>query len=127
MSPSETHAVTKSVSRVLIGILLLALCLAVGVYVGLQSSWGTKNAQSMQGQAMRANSENDLVLFDADDGTQLDFHANSIWWESDSAGGDGDPPCLREPGKTTEVEVGSMQVANPDGGSHRQAVWVRCL
>ena len=111
---------------VLIGV-VVALVLGLGVYAGLRSPWGTKHSQAKQGIAMRANAENDLVMFDADDGTQLAFHADGIWWESRSGGGEGDPPCLSEPLKKVSVEVGVIRIAGPDGGWRQQAAWVKCL
>jgi hypothetical protein len=51
---------------------------------------------------MRANSENDLVMFDAEDGTQLTLHADSLWWESDSLEGERDPPL-----RVGQVPVGA--------------------
>ena len=126
MSDSVRPPSGASRSRVLIGLVVVAV-LALGVYAGLRSPWGTKHAQVKQGIAMRANDESDLVLFDADDGTQLDFGADHIWWVSGSRGGDANPDCLRKPHAKADVEVGFMQVAGPDGGWHQQAVWVRCL
>ncbi|GAB3762289.1 hypothetical protein FB382_003641 [Nocardioides ginsengisegetis] len=103
------------------------LLLATGLYAGLHSPWGTKHAEVKQGVAMRANDENGLVLFDADDGTQVDFDADRIWWEAGEVGSDGDPPCLRVPLLRTRVEVGVIRVAGPDGGWRTQAAWVKCL
>ena len=107
--------------------LVLLLAVAVGVFVGLRAPWGTKHPQVKEGIAMRANSVNDLVMFDAEDGTQLTLYADSLWWVSDSSGGEGDPPCLRDPGKKSDVEVGFLSIAGPDGGARPQALWVRCL
>ena len=76
---------------------------------------------------MRANDENDLVMFDAEDGTQLTLHADGLWWESESMGGEGDPPCLKEPGEKATVEVGILSVAGPSGGARSVGVWVKCL
>ncbi len=76
---------------------------------------------------MRANSENDLVMFDAEEGTQLTLHADNLWWETASAGGEGDPPCLRRPGRKSDVEVGFLWVAGPDGGARSVPLWVKCL
>ncbi len=76
---------------------------------------------------MRANDENDLVMFDAEDGTQLTLHADSLSWESESMGGQGDPPCLSNPGEKVKVEVGVMSVAGPTGGASSVGVWVKCL
>jgi len=103
------------------------LAITVGVYAGLRSPWGTKHPQVKQGIAVRANSENDLVLFDAEDGTQLTLYADTLWWESDIAAGEGDPPCLRKPGEKSDVEVGFMWVAGPSGGARPEGLWVRCL
>jgi hypothetical protein len=110
-----------------LGVVALALTLAIGVFVGLRAPWGTKHPQVEQGVAMRANGENDLVMFDAEDGTQLTLYASGVWWESESAGGEGDPPCLRKPGKKADVEVGFMWVAGPNGGARQVPQWVRCL
>lgn len=107
-----------------VGTVLLLLVLAA--YVGHRSPWGAKHPQIHEGIAMRANSDNDLVLFDAADGTQAGFSAGDTWWESDSASGEGDPPCLAVPLRKVEVQVGLMRVANPSGGWHTDVVWVRC-
>jgi hypothetical protein len=106
---------------------LLVLTLALGAYAGLRAPWGTKHPQVKQGIAMRANTENDLVMFDADDGTQLTLDADSIWWESDDVGGEGNPPCLRKPHKKSDVEVGFLWVAGPSGGARPEGLWVKCL
>lgn len=111
----------------MIGIVVATLLLAIGAYTGLHSPKGTKHAQTKHGIAMRANEETDLVMFDADDGTQVDVGADRIWWESASASGDGNPPCLRRPHEKADVEVGVMRIARPGGGWFQQAVWVRCL
>lgn len=113
--------------RVLTGIVVAAVLLGLGVYAGLRSPWGTKHPVVKEGIAMRANDENDLVMFDADDGTQIDFGADHIWWEAENTGGDANPPCLRKPLKKARVEVGLVRVAGPDGGWRQQAAWVRCL
>lgn len=104
-----------------------ALLMSVaGVFVGIRSPWGVKTPHVAHGVAVRANHENDLVMFDANDGFQLDFGAAHIWWESGSVSGDGHPPCLRTPGRKVQVDVGFVRIAGPDGGSRTQAVWVRC-
>ena len=66
-------------------------------------------------------------MFDADDGTQITFGADDIWWEWKNRAGHGNPPCLRKTQEKTPVEVGIMRVAGPEGGWHQQAVWVMCL
>lgn len=75
---------------------------------------------------MRANGENDLMMFDGDDGTQIAFGAEDIWWRSQSLEGDGNPPCLRTPQEKVDVELGLMDISRPGGGSFRKAVWVKC-
>ena len=111
----------------LIGVVVCAVVLGLGVYAGLRSPWGTKHPQVKPGIAMRANDQNDLVMFDADDGTQLTFYADSIWWESESRGGQGNPPCLSKPLDKADVEVGVVRVAGPHVGWREQAAWVECL
>lgn len=110
-----------------IGAVVLLLAVALGVYGGLRAPWGTKHPQVKEGIAMRANSENDLVMFDAEDGTQLTLYADNLWWETESAGGEGDPPCLLKPGMKSDVEVGFLWIAGPDGGARPEALWVKCL
>jgi hypothetical protein len=110
-----------------IGVVVLLLAVALGAYGGLRAPWGTKHPQVKAGIAVRANSENDLVMFDAEDGTQLTLYADSLWWETDSAGGEGDAPCLQKPGRKSDVEVGFLWIAGPDGGARPEALWVRCL
>jgi hypothetical protein len=112
---------------VVLGAAVLLLAVAVGVCAGLRAPWGTKHPQVKEGVAMRANTENDLVLFDAEDGTQLALHADGLSWESDNVGGEGDPPCLTKPGEQVDVEVGIMTVAGPSGGSWSTGIWVKCL
>lgn len=123
-SPIQGRRTTKTAVLVAVGLLVVA---ALGVYVGLRAPWGTKHPQTKSGVAMRANADSDLVMFDADDGTQLTLHTDGLWWESESAGGEGDPPCLREPGRNVAVEVGYLWVEGPSGGSRPQAIWVKCL
>lgn len=74
----------RQVAAVLV---VAALLFAAGMFVGLRLPGGTMNPLVFHGVAMRANSENDLIMFDADNGEQVDFAANSIWWESGDAGG----------------------------------------
>jgi hypothetical protein len=112
--------------RLLVALLCAAVLVAAGVLVGERSSRGTKHAQVVQGVAMRANGDNDLVMFDGDDGTRLQFGGGHMWWRSGEVVGDGNPPCLRKPQRKVSVQVGLMQVARPDGGSFEQAVWVEC-
>ena len=111
---------------VVLGVVSLVLALAAGAYAGTRAPWGTKHPQVKEGIAMRANNENDLVMFDAEDGTQLTLYANNLWWESDRAGGEGNPPCLRGPGTKVDVEVGYLWIAGPGGGARPQPLWVKC-
>jgi hypothetical protein len=122
----EPHSSPRRRRAVLIGLACAILALTIGLFVGARSPWGVKSPQVAHGVAMRANSENDLVMFDADDGSQIAFGANEIWWESESGEGDGNPPCLRTPHRKVEVDVGYMRIAGPDEGWHTHAVWVKC-
>lgn len=123
---ASSRAEWTSRSRTLVALGLAMFLLGIGIYAGLRSPWGAKHAQGKQGVAMRANTENDIVLFDADDGTQIAFDANGVWWHTEGMSGEGDPPCLRQPSVRVDVEVGTMWIAGPDGGAHEQAMWVRC-
>lgn len=109
-----------------VGAVLVVALLAVGAYAGMRSPWGTKHPEVVDGMAMRANTENDLVLFDGSDGTQLTFGADRIWWESSSGEGDGNPPCLVTTPDKVAVQVGFMRVARPGGGWFERVVWVKC-
>lgn len=112
--------------RLLVAVLCAGLLLAAVAYLGARSPWGTKHPHVTQGVAMRANSNNDLVMFDGEDDTQLQFGGDHVHWSSGSEEGEGNPPCLKTPLKKMEVEVGSMWIEGPGGGSSQQAVWVRC-
>ena len=105
----------------------MALLLAAGAYVGGRSPWGTKHAQVAHGVAMLAGSDNDLVTFDGEGDTELQFGGHHMSWRSGSEVGDGNPPCLRVPQRKVKVDVGYMTIARPEGGSFQQPVWVECL
>ena len=106
---------------------VVAVGAGAGAYAGLRSPWGAKHAQVAIGVAMRANPDDDLVMFDADDGEQLDFRADGVRWESDGVEGEGDPPCVRRPLAKARVELGHIWVVGPKGGRSPQVVWVKCL
>jgi hypothetical protein len=57
--------------RLIVALACAALLVAAGALLGERSSKGTKHAQVVQGVAMRANSHNDLVTFEGEDGIQL--------------------------------------------------------
>lgn len=126
MTDVVQHSATRSRGRLEVGAVVVVLLLALGLYAGMRSPWGTKHANVVDGIAMRANGEDDLVLFDGSDGTQLDFGADDIWWESPSREGDGNPPCLRTPQQKVDVQVGVMRVEGPGGGWFEEALWVKC-
>jgi len=92
--------------------------------------WADRHdVRTIAGTAMRANDENDLVMFDADDGTQLPFHADAVTWTSgdDGTSGDGRPLCLSTPLEQARVEVGVVKASLPgEGGRADHVVWVRC-
>jgi hypothetical protein len=114
-------------TTVIVGAVVAVIALSLGAYAGLRSPWGAKHAQVASGVAMRANPENDLVMSDADDGEQLNFHAGGVRWETEGVEGAGDPPCLRTPLAKAKVEVGHISVTGPGGGRFPQVVWVKCL
>lgn len=80
----------------------------------------------MPGPPLPAWRRRGLASFDSEDGFTASFHTNEMWWESDGAEGEGDPPCLRRPGKWVPVEVGVIWVRRPGGAAFQEVVWVRC-
>lgn len=106
-----------------------AALLALGFVAG--HVWADQHdVRTLTGTAMRANDENDLVMFDGDDGTQLTLIAAAVAWETNdgSRGGEDSPPCLATPLKRVRVEVGVVDGSLPDGSGPRDhVVWVRCL
>jgi len=128
VSTTTISGITRAARRrpVVVALVVAVLLFGAGLFVGLRLPLGTKNPTVLNGVAMRANSENDLVMFDADNGQQVAFGADSIWWESQGTSGDGDPPCLREPQEKVPVRVGVVRVSTPSGGSFLKAVWVQC-
>lgn len=73
--------------------------LVLGVLIGLRMPWGAKQPHRAAGVAMRANSDNDLVLFEAEDRRQLAFGApTSTRALSSGLSRHGGSPCpLRSP------------------------------
>jgi hypothetical protein len=112
---------------VVVGVVVGVVAMVVGMYVGLRSPWGAKHPQVATGIAMRANPEDDMVMFDADDGEQHVFHSDGIWWEAENESGKGNPPCLRTPLAKAKVELGHIWMVGPEGGRFPQVVWVKCL
>ena len=112
--------------RSVVAVTLAALLVLAGFWLGLRSPWGTKHAETISGVAVRANDENGLVMFDADDGTQSTFDADLVMWSSENQHGQSDPPCLATPLQKAPVDVGLMKVAGPDGGWQEQVMWVVC-
>ncbi len=111
--------------RTLLGV---AALLVLGFLAG--HAWADRHdVRTLSGTAMRMNDENDLVSFDADDGTQLVLAADAVAWESrdGSRGGQDGPPCLDEPLEQVRVEVGMVDGTLPDGGGpDEHVIWVRC-
>lgn len=103
-----------------------AALLALGFVAG--HVWADQHdVRTLTGTAMRANDENDLVMFDADDGTQLTLVADAVAWESPDGGGEDTPPCLATPLKKVRVEVGVVDGSLPDGGGPGEhVIWVGC-
>ncbi len=127
MSDDRAHPSSRRPGpRLLVAVLCAALLVAAGVVLGQRSSWGVQHARVVQGVAMRAGSDSDLVMFDGEDGTQAQFGGDHMWWRSGEVEGESNPPCLRKPLRKVSLQVGLMQVARPGGGSFDQAVWVEC-
>lgn len=127
MSDQSGHWSALVRRHLLVGLLGVVLVVGSVAYVGGRSPWGTKHPRVAHGVAMRANSDNDLVTFEGDGGRRFMFGADHMWWRSESADGEGDPPCLKTPERQVKVDVGFMTVARPEGGSFEHVVWVKCL
>ena len=113
-------------TTVAVGAVIAVMALVLGTYVGLRSPWGAKHARVETGIAMRANPDDDLVSFRADDGETLAFRSDGIVWESGNEGGWGSPPCIRKALAKAKVESGRVWVAGPEGRRIREGVWVKC-
>ncbi|MCX6395895.1 MAG: hypothetical protein NTV23_05375 [Propionibacteriales bacterium] len=113
----------KVVAGLVVGLALVAL----GFHLGQRSSFGTKYPDTKTGIAMRANDENGLILFDADDGAQATIWSDDIWWSSADSGGERSPDCVREPHRKARVEAGFIRISSPGGGWFEKVVWLRCL
>jgi hypothetical protein len=103
-----------------------ALLFVLGGWLGSRTPWGVKGVHTVQGTAMRANSEDDLVHFTADDGSEMAFHTDGLNWGSDEARGEGNPPCLRRALEKVAVEIGYVWTPGPAGGSNQVVAWVYC-
>jgi hypothetical protein len=105
----------------------VVLAFVVGLTLGSRSAMVAKHPATVHGVAMRANNDNDLIVFEGDDGTRLQFGADHLAWQSHGLSGDGAAPCLRRAQHQVSVDVGVLRVVGPGGGSRTQAVWLRCL
>jgi hypothetical protein len=107
-------------------IVVAALALALGWWLGNNASWGSKELTHRTGEAQLLNKATGLASFDTDDpDDQLAFDANSVTWLSRSEEGEGRPPCLRE-GNPARVRVGYTWVEAPSS-TWPIVVWVECL
>lgn len=111
-----------------IGIAVGVAALLLGMYLGNQVPYGAKKLSLVEATATLQDKRTGLVLADEKDGDeQFSFHVSSVFWDDGSQHGDGDPPCLREPGAEVDVEIGALDVATPDGPTFEDvAVFVRC-
>jgi len=102
--------------------------LLLGMYLGNKVPYGAKKLSMVEATAQLENRRTGLVLADEKDGDkQFTFHVGAIYWQDGSEEGDGDPPCLRQPGEEVDVEIGHLDVATPDGPTYEDvAVFVRC-
>lgn len=101
-------------------VVLLVLLLAAEAWIGLRSPLGTKHPRVYEGIAMRANDGNDMVLFDANDGTRAVFGADDTWWESESASGEGRAPCLKVPLRRSGVPGSAAAAGTPEDTPGRE-------
>jgi len=115
----------KTITLALVGVVV---ALAVGFVLGTRSPQGTKHLKTVDAVAQLEDAENGLALADEEDGDlQFTFNVHAIHWTSGSEQGDGDPPCLRKPGRKVDVEIGYLDLAVPDGNTYEeQALWIRC-
>lgn len=104
----------------------LLVAATAGFLLGSRGPWAQHGPRVHDGIAMRANDENDLGLFDAEDGTQATLDLDSLPWSNGSRHGQHDPPCLAEPLEKVRVQVGILRIQDPDGGWFDSAVWLRC-
>ena len=106
----------------------VVVALVVGFVLGTRSPNGTKHLKTVDAVAQLENAENGLALADEEDGDlQFAFDVHSIPWASGSAHGEGDPPCLRKPGRKVKVEIGYLKLSVPDGTTYDNvALWIRC-
>lgn len=111
-----------SLRLVVVGVALVAM----GYLAGTASPFGAQQSQTETGLAMRANDVNGLALFTSDDGDQVSFSVDDIWWTDGTTHGNGDPPCLQTPLEEARVDLGVMWVAAPDDVAYERAAWLRC-
>lgn len=126
MATPTTRAATRGAWTVVALIAAGMALVLLGYLAGAKSPFGAQQSRTETGVASLANDVNGLALFDSEDGEQVSFHADEIWWSDGSSHGQGDPPCLRDPGQEAAVDVGVMWVQAPDGVSYKRASWVRC-
>lgn len=105
------------------------LLLSAGYLVGVRSPWTAHHPETVEGTAVRiASSPYEAAYFDPSGGDRIMFNLNDVVWEADGKTGSGSiPPCLREVGERTPVEVGLINVKRPSGdGSYFEVLSVMC-
>lgn len=102
--------------------------MVLGIYIGNRLPYGDTHLKTVDAKAKLEDPGTGLGLADAIDGDeQFAFNVHEIRWTSAVDSGDGDPPCLRKPGKYADVEIGYTDVALPDGRTVEEiALWIRC-
>jgi hypothetical protein len=121
-----TELKTRSVSWLVL-LVVATVALALGLFLGNSTPFGSKKLTVLEGRAFLGNTENWLTSFDTgspDD--QMSFRANAVAWSDGSEHGDDSPPCLKE-GRSVPVKVGYTWVDLPDGGRMPVVAWVECL
>ena len=111
-----------------IGLAVGLVALFLGIYIGNRLPSGDTGLRTVDAEAVLQDRGTGLVVADEKDGDkQFSFVTRSVLWTSGSEHGDGDPPCLRRPGRKVDVEIGYVDVKAPDGTTYEEvALWVGC-
>lgn len=115
---------SRLVAAVLVGLMLVSL----GYYLGVRSPWTAHRPHVVAGTAWREPADIPVAFFDAGSGDAIEFRLDDVVWKSGNETGDYSvPPCLKDPNRRIEVEVGVIEVSRPYGdGSYLRVVSVTC-
>lgn len=111
-----------------VGILVGLAALFLGIYIGNRLPFGDTELRTVDARAVLQDRTTGLVMADEEDGDkQFTFLVGEIFWTSGSEHGEGNPPCLRKPGREVDVQIGYTDVEAPDGTTYDEvALWVGC-